>query len=188
MDYVPTVFDVCFVDCFVRSKSSRTTLKRLSLMAKPSNLACGTVQVLFFHPSFSAFRFFSFDFHSSLILWFANSLLGDESYSRLRPLSYLDADLFFICFSLVSKTSLENIEKLWLPELTKEMKGKVPPLVLVGLKHDLALKPENKDKGFFTFFFPIQKLFLFKFFSLLFLSLCPSSFPSLSSSSSSFSP
>lgn len=36
---------------------------------------------------------------------------GQEDYNRLRPLSYRGADLFLLCFSLISKASYENISK-----------------------------------------------------------------------------
>lgn len=36
---------------------------------------------------------------------------GQEDYNRLRPLSYRGADVFLLCFSLISKASYENISK-----------------------------------------------------------------------------
>ncbi|XP_028797382.1 rac-like GTP-binding protein RAC13 [Neltuma alba] len=60
---------------------------------------------------------------------------GQEDYNRLRPLSYRGADLFLLCFSLISKASYENISKKWIPEL-KHYAPNVP-VVLVGTKLDL---------------------------------------------------
>jgi Ras-related C3 botulinum toxin substrate 1 len=37
-------------------------------------------------------------------------------YSRLRPLSYPQTDIFLVCFSVVSPASFENIKTKWLPE------------------------------------------------------------------------
>lgn len=37
--------------------------------------------------------------------------LGQEDYSRLRPLSYRGADIFVLAFSLISKASYENVLK-----------------------------------------------------------------------------
>jgi Rho family protein len=34
---------------------------------------------------------------------------GQEEYDQLRPLSYANASVFLLCFSLASKTSFENI-------------------------------------------------------------------------------
>ncbi|KAL6541273.1 Rac-like GTP-binding protein arac10 [Orobanche hederae] len=36
---------------------------------------------------------------------------GQEDYNRLRPLSYIGADVFVLAFSLVSRASYENIFK-----------------------------------------------------------------------------
>lgn len=37
--------------------------------------------------------------------------IGQEDYNRLRPLSYRGADVFLLCFSLISRPSFENIAK-----------------------------------------------------------------------------
>ena len=34
---------------------------------------------------------------------------GQEEYDRLRPLAYVDTDIFLLCFSVVNLESLENI-------------------------------------------------------------------------------
>ena len=34
---------------------------------------------------------------------------GQEDYDRLRPLAYVDTDIFLLCFSVVNPTSLVNI-------------------------------------------------------------------------------
>lgn len=36
-------------------------------------------------------------------------LSGQEEYDRLRPLSYANANVFLICFSLVNPVSFENV-------------------------------------------------------------------------------
>jgi Ras-related C3 botulinum toxin substrate 1 len=41
----------------------------------------------------------------------------EEEDKKLRPLTYAQADVFMICFSLVSQTSLENIQNMWIPEI-----------------------------------------------------------------------
>jgi Ras-related C3 botulinum toxin substrate 1 len=68
----------------------------------------------------------------SLQLW---DTAGQEDYKKFRPLSYPQTDVFMICFSLVSQTSLENVETNWVPEL-KEF-CPTTPYILVGLKSDL---------------------------------------------------
>ncbi|KAL1327221.1 hypothetical protein AAHE18_13G285600 [Arachis hypogaea] len=68
---------------------------------------------------------------------------GQEDYNRLRPLSYRGADVFLLCFSLISKASYENISKKWIPELRHYAPN--VPIVLVGTKLDL-----REDKQFFV--------------------------------------
>jgi Ras-related C3 botulinum toxin substrate 1 len=53
----------------------------------------------------------------------------------LRPLSYPQTDVFVICFSLVSPTSLENVQTMWVPEVKEYCP--TTPYILVGMKSDL---------------------------------------------------
>lgn len=39
------------------------------------------------------------------------SLIGQEDYDRLRPLSYPQTDVFLVCFSVVSPSSFENVKE-----------------------------------------------------------------------------
>ena len=69
---------------------------------------------------------------------------GQEDYERLRPLSYPGTDVFLVCFSLVNKTSLHNVESQWVPELRGNDKWKRAPIILVGTKKDLRdTEPEH---------------------------------------------
>jgi len=60
---------------------------------------------------------------------------GQEDYDRLRPLSYPGADIVLLCFSLVTKSTLDNIRNKWHPEVEHF----IPecPILLVGTKSDL---------------------------------------------------
>ncbi|ELP85274.1 RAC GTPase, putative [Entamoeba invadens IP1] len=59
---------------------------------------------------------------------------GQEDYEQLRPLSYPNTDLFLLCFSVISRTSFNNITAKWLPEIRHyEPKCRV---MLVGTKTD----------------------------------------------------
>jgi Ras-related C3 botulinum toxin substrate 1 len=60
---------------------------------------------------------------------------GQEDYKKLRPLSYPQTDVFVLCFSLTSPTSLENISTQWVPELEENCPG--TPRILVGLNSDM---------------------------------------------------
>jgi small GTP-binding protein len=44
---------------------------------------------------------------------------GEEEYDQLRPLSYPGTDVFAICFSLINKTSFDNVLTKWIPEMTR---------------------------------------------------------------------
>ncbi|CUS24650.1 LAQU0S18e01112g1_1 [Lachancea quebecensis] len=67
-----------------------------------------------------------------LALW---DTAGQEEYNRLRPLSYTDVDLLMVCYSVDSKTSLHNVQELWIPEVRHFCPD--TPIMLVGLKSDL---------------------------------------------------
>jgi len=60
---------------------------------------------------------------------------GQEDYDRLRPLSYPGADIVLLCFSLVTKSTFENVRNKWHPEVEHF----IPecPYILVGTKVDL---------------------------------------------------
>jgi len=66
---------------------------------------------------------------------------GQEDYDRLRPLSYPQTDCFLVCYSVVSRTSLENVRKKWIPEL--DQYSPQTPKILVGTKADLREDPET---------------------------------------------
>jgi small GTP-binding protein len=68
----------------------------------------------------------------NLQLW---DTAGHEDYKKLRPLSYPQTDVFVICFSFVSPTSLENVQTLWVPEVKEHCP--TTPYILVGMKSNL---------------------------------------------------
>ncbi|KAL5481558.1 hypothetical protein EMCRGX_G021748 [Ephydatia muelleri] len=68
----------------------------------------------------------------NLNLW---DTAGQEDYDRLRPLSYPMANVFLVCFSLVSPASFANVKEKWYPEVNHHCPG--IPIVLVGTKSDL---------------------------------------------------
>ncbi|EFX06219.1 Rho GTPase [Grosmannia clavigera kw1407] len=70
-----------------------------------------------------------------LALW---DTAGQEEYDRLRPLSYPETDLIFVCFAIDCPNSLENVMDKWYPEVLHFCP--YTPLVLVGLKSDLRNK------------------------------------------------
>ncbi|XP_070561247.1 cdc42 homolog [Ptychodera flava] len=80
---------------------------------------------------------------------------GQEEYDRLRILFYPMTDIFLVCFSIVSPSSLENVYEKWVPEI--KLNNPKTPFLLVGLKTDLrhcaesggreAEKPVAQDQG-----------------------------------------
>ena len=68
----------------------------------------------------------------SLDLW---DTVGQEDYDRLRPLSYTCTDVFVVCYSVTSPSSLRNVKDKWI----KEIRSHCPhaPIVLAGTKADL---------------------------------------------------
>ncbi|KIL54897.1 hypothetical protein M378DRAFT_58494, partial [Amanita muscaria Koide BX008] len=74
--------------------------------------------------------------HVELALWDTS---GNESYDRLRPLSYPDSHVILICFAIDSPDSLDNIREKWI----KEVRHFCPnlPFLLVGCQKDLRRDP-----------------------------------------------
>jgi Ras-related C3 botulinum toxin substrate 1 len=73
-----------------------------------------------------------------LSLW---DTAGQEDFDRLRPLSYPGTDVFLVCFSLVSRTSMNNVPYKWIPELRQYCPD--TPIVAVGTKADLRHDPST---------------------------------------------
>jgi Ras-related C3 botulinum toxin substrate 1 len=65
---------------------------------------------------------------------------GQDDYDRLRPLSYPDANVFIICYSVVNSASFENVRTKWAPEIRHYCPD--VPIVLAGTKADLREDPD----------------------------------------------
>ncbi|KAF2860987.1 ras-domain-containing protein [Piedraia hortae CBS 480.64] len=70
-----------------------------------------------------------------LALW---DTAGQEEYDRLRPLSYPETDLLFVCFAIDCPNSLDNVLDKWYPEVLHFCP--TTPIILCGLKSDLRHK------------------------------------------------
>ena len=66
----------------------------------------------------------------SLSLW---DTAGQDSYDRVRPLSYPDTDVFLLCFSLTSRDSMSNVRSKWYPEVVHYC-PRTPMVIVGGLK------------------------------------------------------
>jgi len=69
---------------------------------------------------------------------------GQEEYDRLRPLSYANANVFLLCFSIISPVSYGNVSAKWHPELMHFCPD--VPFILVGTKADIRNEPSEIDK------------------------------------------
>ncbi|KAI1303579.1 Ras-related C3 botulinum toxin substrate 1 [Halotydeus destructor] len=69
---------------------------------------------------------------------------GQEDYDSFRPLTYRQADVFLICFSLVNPASFENVRAKWYPEVSHHCPN--TPAILVGTKLDLRDDAKTLDK------------------------------------------
>uniref|UniRef100_A0A915DVT0 Uncharacterized protein n=1 Tax=Ditylenchus dipsaci TaxID=166011 RepID=A0A915DVT0_9BILA len=70
---------------------------------------------------------------------------GQGDYDRVRPLSYPQTDVFLVCFSVVSPSSLANVKEKWIPEIA-HFCGNNVPFLLVGTQVDLRDDEEVLQK------------------------------------------
>lgn len=73
---------------------------------------------------------------------------GQEDYDRLRPLSYPNSDVFLICFSVDSPTSLDNVKNKWYQEINKYAPN--TPFILVGTKLDIRESKKGETSELFV--------------------------------------
>lgn len=73
---------------------------------------------------------------------------GQEDYDRLRPLSYPNTDVFLICFSVDSPTSLDNVKNKWYQEINKYAPN--TPFILVGTKLDIRESKKGETSELFV--------------------------------------
>ncbi|CAG8822232.1 5720_t:CDS:1, partial [Gigaspora margarita] len=67
-----------------------------------------------------------------------------EEYDRIHPLSYPDADVVLICFSVTSPASFENVKETWVPEVRHYCPG--IPYLIVGTQIELRDDPLVVEK------------------------------------------
>eukprot|EP01129_Flabellula_baltica_P006837 TRINITY_DN260_c0_g1_i1.p1 TRINITY_DN260_c0_g1~~TRINITY_DN260_c0_g1_i1.p1 ORF type:complete len:182 (-),score=33.23 TRINITY_DN260_c0_g1_i1:97-642(-) len=68
----------------------------------------------------------------SVSLW---DTAGQEEYDRIRPLSYADATVFVMCFSVASEMSFHNLSMKWYPEISHHCPQ--AKIIVVGTKADV---------------------------------------------------
>uniref|UniRef100_A0A914ZKM9 Uncharacterized protein n=1 Tax=Parascaris univalens TaxID=6257 RepID=A0A914ZKM9_PARUN len=67
---------------------------------------------------------------------------GEDDYNTLRPLSYPDADVFLVCYSVERPESIKNIREKWIPEIRRFCPE--VPIMIVGNKKDIRNERENQ--------------------------------------------
>ncbi|KAF3933020.1 hypothetical protein ABW20_dc0105758 [Dactylellina cionopaga] len=77
-----------------------------------------------------------------LALWDTGGL---EDYDRLRPLSYPDAHVILLCFSVANRDTWDNVQEKWISEVLHFCRGL--PIILVGTQIDCRDNPENNPFG-----------------------------------------
>ncbi|CAG8582207.1 16937_t:CDS:1, partial [Acaulospora colombiana] len=60
---------------------------------------------------------------------------GHRDHERLRLLSYTNADIFLVCYSVDNPDSLKDVKERWFPEINRHCPG--IPFLIVGTKIDL---------------------------------------------------
>ncbi|XP_061193036.1 cdc42 homolog [Saccostrea echinata] len=66
---------------------------------------------------------------------------GKEDFTKVRVLSYINSDVFLVCFSIDDVKSLVHVQESWVPELRQHLPN--TPFVLVGTKLDVRFqKPD----------------------------------------------
>ena len=68
----------------------------------------------------------------TILLW---DTAGQEELENIRTLSYANTDIFLLCFSIVDRSSFENVKNKWFEEV--KIHSNKPILLLVGTKSDL---------------------------------------------------
>lgn len=89
----------------------------------------------------------------TLELW---DTAGQEEYSRLRPLSYPNADIILLCCSVDLPQSLENAQNVWLPEILQHCPRTVQVMLVVN-KIDLRYDENTLANLDITDEIPLQK-------------------------------
>eukprot|EP01084_Bolivina_argentea_P254344 427573_1 len=60
-----------------------------------------------------------------------------DGYDRLRYLSYPQTHIFLICYSVISKRSMDHIISKWIPEVRQHVQRPNVPFIIIGTKTDL---------------------------------------------------
>lgn len=68
---------------------------------------------------------------------------GKEDFDKLRVLSYINSDVFLVCFSVANHDSFTNVQDCWVPELRHYIPD--TPFILVGTQVDV--RHDKMERG-----------------------------------------
>eukprot|EP00005_Dracoamoeba_jomungandri_P002746 CAMPEP_0174260266 /NCGR_PEP_ID=MMETSP0439-20130205/9428_1 /TAXON_ID=0 /ORGANISM="Stereomyxa ramosa, Strain Chinc5" /LENGTH=324 /DNA_ID=CAMNT_0015344475 /DNA_START=267 /DNA_END=1239 /DNA_ORIENTATION=- len=89
-----------------------------------------------------------FDNYNAVVMWDGRPVnlglwdtAGQDDFEAMRPMSYMNADIFLIFFAIDNPVSFQNVKHKWYPEITKDDRD--VPRILVGTKSDCRTHPET---------------------------------------------
>lgn len=68
-----------------------------------------------------------------------------EDFSKVRVMSYINSDVFLVCFSIDDIKSLVHVQESWVPELRQHVPN--TPFILVGTKLDVRFQQPDIQVG-----------------------------------------
>lgn len=68
-----------------------------------------------------------------------------EDFSKVRVMSYINSDVFLVCFSIDDVKSLVHVQESWVPELRQHVPN--TPFILVGTKLDVRFQQPDIQVG-----------------------------------------
>lgn len=71
---------------------------------------------------------------------------GSENFDLIRHMSYDDADVFLVVYSVSKPESLKNVEKKWIPDIKKKA-AKGTSYVIAGNKVDLRNSKKEDERS-----------------------------------------
>lgn len=59
---------------------------------------------------------------------------GQERYAHLRALAYPSADIFLVCMSVVSPSTINSVKDIWVPEITSYFRKSKVTFIVCEMK------------------------------------------------------
>eukprot|EP01087_Luapelamoeba_hula_P012160 TRINITY_DN3380_c0_g1_i1.p1 TRINITY_DN3380_c0_g1~~TRINITY_DN3380_c0_g1_i1.p1 ORF type:complete len:355 (+),score=57.77 TRINITY_DN3380_c0_g1_i1:88-1152(+) len=92
-----------------------------------------------------------FDNYNAVVMWDGRPVnlglwdtAGQDDFEAMRPMSYMNADIFLIFFAIDNPVSFQNVKHKWVPEINKS--ARETPRILVGTKMDCRDDPARLEQ------------------------------------------